>query len=889
MKGLVVYKAFFATAFAVAILFFAICAQAQDIDQNIITNITLDAYGQPITNLPPSTQNSSNSDVPQILPRSTWENTIELKNLMLWFPEEDHVPPDYAAIERIIVHDLGCSLSSPACNSDTVNPVYLIQNIYRFHAAQRGWDDIGYNYIIDRQGRIYEGKFGGNGVRGAHAYVSSRCENFNIGSVGILLLGNYSSPQITPLPEAMQKSLVRLSAWIAATNGLDLTGVSTEKIWKNIKVSDGSCDISQGDWSGTFSGPVLLSHGDVEPGNSDKFDFTNLRIEAKLYTDKIKNLAYRENNSTSAYKISDGVLREFVSGSQDEVVVMPKTQLDLFPIEVSTLLRSYTRDRIYVIENGKRRGITSSELFTSLGYKWEEVKLLSDRGLALYPLGDSKPYPDGALVKGNGPEVYKFESSALRYITSTALFPIFHFSWSKIIKISDKDLNSYSQGPPILFPDGTLISTGKPKAIIYKVEEGQKRPISSMILFAKLKLNSKNVKKLSEKEVSYYPSGKYISWPDGTLLKTKDNDNIWYIQKGFKRWIQSAVVFKAAGFSWKSINVISADELSDYPEAQVIAKKADIKAAPVAVVQGDQTSSGQASSEQPTIPGATSQESIIRIGIYSLLSTESISISVNSAYTITRTSAADEQKNAGDMVNIVPSQNSVIRIIPKDDNAIITVNSYSNPAYNGGNDNTFRGKMEIAYSSASQKYWVINELSVESYLKGIAEMGNGEHPEYAKAFMTAARSYALHYVQIGGKRAGEIFHLNNTSGDQWYKGYNFELRAKDTVVAVLATRGMVASFNSKPILAAYSSGAPGPTKNACLVWGGKFCTADFPYLGGGVDDPPSTVYKNIACSDANHCVGLDADGARQMASIGVNFENILKTYYSSTILTQIYK
>ena len=217
------------------------------------------------------------------------------------------------------------------------------------------------------------------------------------------------------------------------------------------------------------------------------------------------------------------------------------------------------------------------------------------------------------------------------------------------------------------------------------------------------------------------------------------------------------------------------------------------------------------------------------------------------------------------------------------------MNSYTNLAYNGTNDNTFRGIIEIVYSATSQKYWVVNELPIESYLKGIAEMANGELPEYAKAFMISARSYAYYYIKEGGKRAGEPYHLINTPSDQWYKGYNFELRAKDTVTGVTATHAQVATYDNKPIVAAYSSGAPGLTKNACEVWGGKYCTADYIYLNGGVDDPSGTIYKNQSCSAANHCVGLDADGARRMTALGSKAEDILKKYYPGIVLTQAYK
>ena len=939
----------FATAFAVAILFLNSQAQAADIDPSVLDTTSSSGPGTVI-----SGNNFTAEGVPVILPRSTWENTDELRAMMTWFPEESHIPPDYASVERIVVHDLGCRLSSPACNSDSTNPISLIQAVYRFHAITYGWEDIGYNYIIDRQGRIYEGRFGGNGTRGAHLYHSRKCQNFNINTVGIMLLGNYAA---TPMPQAMEDSLARLSAWLAVVNGFEPSAVSTSEIWENPRNIEGKCDISSGAYSTTFTGPTVLSHGDIEAGNSDFFDFTLLRTKAQNFAATYKNLFYKTINNSDIFSLSGGAVRKAVSANTDKIVAISETQLHLFPSETltkfvdGTLIRSASRGRIYKVEAGKRRDILNEEIFKLANFKWEDIKIVSDRELILYPFGEPVPYPDGTLVKDEAGTVYKFEGGKLRHITSAALFSVYKLNWSAVKNMASKDLNLYSKGQPLVYPDGTLITSDKiikgVSNTIYKVESGQRRPISSQTLFIKLKLSTKNIKKISDTEMSFYPVGQYVNWPGGTLLRSSNDTKVWYIQSGFKRWIQDGSVLKALGFSWNSINIVSTDEMNSYQEAQPIIVKTDIKISPVAVINYsnliktngtiynlitgiaysnpetlakdlgiqssqidwskitiDQVSTipappqtspptgGSSTTPPPPVPPTApvlAEEPKIRIGIYSPAQGETVQVTSSSVYTITKTNSVNEDKLAGIITNIIPDTTTTTRIIPKDSNGIITLNSYTNLAYNGTNDNTFRGIIEIVYSATSQKYWVVNELPIESYLKGIAEMANGELPEYAKAFMISARSYAYYYIKEGGKRAGEPYHLINTPSDQWYKGYNFELRAKDTVTGVTATHAQVATYDNKPIVAAYSSGAPGLTKNACEVWGGKYCTADYIYLNGGVDDPSGTIYKNQSCSAANHCVGLDADGARRMTALGSKAEDILKKYYPGIVLTQAYK
>ncbi|MFZ2804662.1 MAG: hypothetical protein WA001_05605, partial [Patescibacteria group bacterium] len=64
----------------------------------------------------------------------------------------------------------------------------------------------------------------------------------------------------------------------------------------------------------------------------------------------------------------------------------------------------------------------------------------------------------------------------------------------------------------------------------------------------------------------------------------------------------------------------------------------------------------------------------------------------------------------------------------------------------GANDNKFRGSLELRYTPDTKEVWVINELPIEWYLKGIGETSNSSPMEYQKALLTAARTYAMYHV-----------------------------------------------------------------------------------------------------------------------------------------------
>ena len=114
-------------------------------------------------------------------------------------------------IKKIIVHHT-------ASTKNLDDPMQAMRDIYYYHAISRGWGDIGYNYIIDTSGNIYEGRFGGEGVIAAHSGPA------NHGSIGIAVLGNYQSDQV---PEAVTNSLNKLINLKSKIHGFNPAGKST--------------------------------------------------------------------------------------------------------------------------------------------------------------------------------------------------------------------------------------------------------------------------------------------------------------------------------------------------------------------------------------------------------------------------------------------------------------------------------------------------------------------------------------------------------------------------------------------------------------------------------------------------------------------------------------
>ncbi|MEW1960727.1 N-acetylmuramoyl-L-alanine amidase [Kineococcus sp. NPDC059986] len=93
----------------------------------------------------------------------------------------------------------------------------VIRGMYRYHTQTLGWNDLGYNFVVDRFGQVWEGRAGGvtRPVVGAHA------GGFNSGTVGVSMMGDFSS--VAPTSECLA-SVAAVIAWKFALHDLDARG-----------------------------------------------------------------------------------------------------------------------------------------------------------------------------------------------------------------------------------------------------------------------------------------------------------------------------------------------------------------------------------------------------------------------------------------------------------------------------------------------------------------------------------------------------------------------------------------------------------------------------------------------------------------------------------------
>lgn len=133
--------------------------------------------------------------MPDIVTRAEWGSMTKLPSCS---------KPRYAANMRgIVIHHTVNSNDYTAAEAPGI-----VRAIQMYHVQQMGWCDVGYNFLVDRFGTIYEGRRGGidKQVRGAHAGNW----DVNLYTTGISMIGNFQT--VAP-SRALKQAVVHLSAW----------------------------------------------------------------------------------------------------------------------------------------------------------------------------------------------------------------------------------------------------------------------------------------------------------------------------------------------------------------------------------------------------------------------------------------------------------------------------------------------------------------------------------------------------------------------------------------------------------------------------------------------------------------------------------------------------
>lgn len=837
--------------------------------------------------------------------------------------DEDYLwPLEYPdRVKKIFIHHT-------ATNTDLDNPVTAIRNIYHYHSVSRAWGDIGYNYIIDSYGNIYEGRKGGASVVAGHA------NGYNRGSVGIALLGDFENSQPT---YEMMASLIKLTKNLTDTYNIDPEGASifNETVMPNIaghyEVSATRCpgsnisamlpavrkitakigkQIAQSSFTNnTFSGAYNYSLAQ---------EYEPLYLESdveKILEFKFKNTGSKPWGAETFLVVNQNAATEgsvyfpekFTFSKQKELTVNPG-EIGTFALKIKSGLKpDLLAFDLTLVFDGKYK---SDNYFTLPVYVNAPKMEFTQQSYSYL----ESSYKEGDLInleyKVTNTGAQSWSNSGANAVKLTFANPLFKES---SLVTEGKTLEAYPQ-EGFIAPGSTatfkfsLKASGNEGAIYEELTlfndnygrlEGELTPISFYL---------GNTPKLTAQLISIKPEKAFAPGETriiefkmrntGSQTWTRIGENTVQVVSVHKPSIKAASPFgfnegKVAPGETATFNLAVTAPIETGEQVILFTpwfKGVKLLNKPIYYYFDVYNNGGENNELLPDLNAQNQTTDNKPIKIKLGFNKDEAQVTSSANFKVYDGDREVFQLFYGEILNVKKfnqkilvghnnielSVNGPVKIVPQT-GGIVELKNYENrPAWNTSlNDNRFRG--EIEFWNLDNNLIAINSILLEDYLKGIGEVSNGDPLEKIKTIVVLARTYAKFYRDVDQKFPGKPYNLDdNPDISQKYLGFGLEERSPNLVKAVNATKGQIVTYEGQLIKTPYFNTSDGRTRSAKEVWGWTHT----PYLQS-VPDPLCNAGKLNG-----HGVGLSGCGATEAAKIGKTYEEIIKYYYQGVEITK---
>ena len=721
-----------------------------------------------------------------------------------------------ATLGAVIHHTAG---SNSYSKSDSAS---LVRGVQSYHMKSRGWCDIGYNFLVDKYGQIFEGRNGGitKPVRAAH----SGNDAVNQETMGVSLMGEFSSSSPSA---AMKTATANLVAWRFAQAGLPakgtykLGGKTLNRIAGHRNVVSTACPGAKAYAWLSASGGLRDTVEGLLDGAASVPAPTGVKVTD--YGTTSLGLAWTAVSGAAKYQVKISKSSDMSDATYVESTSPSATVSDLSPFtnyyyRVGVLDADGTRVSPYT---GSPYSTTTGSGLKSTGSTSSSVDVSwsASPGAASYQLKISKSSSMSSAtykeLKGTSGTLTGLSADTTYYVKIGAL------------DSSGKRTTSLA-APPTMISTGDTTSPTTPTGLKSTGATASTIDLAWSAVEGAAKYQVKLSKSSSMSSAKYFTFSKNSGTATGLSASTTYYGKVAVLDKNGKRITSYSGTPATLATAAKAS---SAKDTTSVPSSRTIAFKGHGYGHGIGMSQYGAEGGARDGAKYTEIldkyytgTDLGSKSGDIRVLITADTS-DSVLIEAKSGIvfrqggteiTLPTTVGGDKvvrwmivQRSSNKKQSVLQYRTTggytTYKSMVWTGNAQFEASSLTlvTPAGNRVYRDTLRSALPSSGSSARN---TVNVLSLENYTRGVVarEMPSSWHAEALKAQSVAARTYGARTMGSGG-----YYDICDTTSCQVYGGVSAETDATDA--AIKATAGKILTYDGKPALAQFSSSSGGYT------------------------------------------------------------------------------
>lgn len=218
------------------------------------------------------------------------------------------------------------------------------------------------------------------------------------------------------------------------------------------------------------------------------------------------------------------------------------------------VLRDIADDSMWLIRFGKRKSIPSISVLASY-FDPESVIEVDSSVILAYDEADALEYPNYSLVRVENGDVYLIVGGEKRRFQTLDEIAKFGYVPDEIIDGTLSALQGYETGDTITFktayPQGAVFQDTVTNTLYYVDSKTRHTIVSEDIRRARY--GGWNIRPATTQELGEYLEGPPVTFPDGTLMMVPENPTVYVVSEGNRRPIINEKTFLELGYSWDRI------------------------------------------------------------------------------------------------------------------------------------------------------------------------------------------------------------------------------------------------------------------------------------------------------------------------------------------------